>query len=107
MLSQRIKLFVDFFKLLFAMTYDARRSFLERLLGWNAIEPALLGELFVAGEIEPNEQIHFAIRGWGLFGGFRFLGFVLSLGFCLRFLGFRRLRSFVGILRGVLRLVLG
>src|SRR5271168_1436322 len=107
MLSQRIKLFVDFGKLLFAMTDDTGRSFLEWLLGWNAIEPALLGELLVAGEIEPHKQIHFAIRGWVFFGGFRFLGFVLSLGFCLRFLGFRCLRSFVSMLWSGLVLVLG
>src|SRR5271169_5273170 len=63
-LSQRIKLFHDIVKLLFALAYNTRGSFLERLFGWNAIEPALLGELLVARKIEPDQQIHFAIRGW-------------------------------------------
>src|SRR5580658_5429414 len=47
-LPQRIELFHDFVKLLFALAYNARRSFLEGFLGWNAIEPALLGELLMA-----------------------------------------------------------
>ena len=68
-LPQRLELFDDFVELRFALAHDARRSFLEWLLGWNTLEPALFGELFVAGKIEANEQIHFAIGGRSSFGG--------------------------------------
>src|SRR5271155_767539 len=56
-LAQRIELFHDIVELRFALAHDTRRSFLERLLGGNAIEPALLGEFFVAGKVEAHEQI--------------------------------------------------
>src|SRR5271169_1016183 len=106
-LSQRIKLFHDIVKLLFALAYNTRGSFLERLFGWNAIEPALLGELLVARKIEPDQQIHFAIRGWGFFGGFRLLGFVFCLGLYLWFFGLWSLGRLVGLLWSGLRFVLG
>lgn len=94
-LSQRIELFHDFIELCFALAYNARRSFLEGLLGWNAIEPALLGELFVAGKIEAHQQIHFAIRGLCFLGGFRFAGLGFWLYFRLWLFVFWRLRGFV------------
>ncbi len=53
---------------------DFGGSALERLFRGDAIDPALLGELFVAGEIEADEQLHgAAVFGHG-FGGFG-LGF--------------------------------
>src|SRR5208282_578925 len=106
-LSQRIKLFYDLVKLGFALTNHAGGSFLEGLLGRNAIEPALFGELFVAGKIEADQQVHFAVCRRGFFRGFRFLGFVFCLGLRLWFLGFRRLGGFVGLLRRRFGLILG
>src|SRR5277367_2093711 len=70
-LAQGIKLFHDFVELLFALANDARGSFLEGLFARNAIEPALLGELFVAREIETDEQIYLAVGGRSFF----FVGF--------------------------------
>ena len=37
------------------------RGALERLFGGDAVDPALLGELFVAGEIEADEQFYGAV----------------------------------------------
>src|SRR6202035_4620489 len=42
-LAERIELLHDLVELLFALTHNARRSFFKWLLGWNALEPALLG----------------------------------------------------------------
>src|SRR5260370_25892631 len=56
---------------------DFRRSALERLLGRDALQPALLGKLFVRGEIQTHEQADFSIRGGGWFfrrRGTRFWG---------------------------------
>ena len=90
-LAERIELFYEIVELRLALTHDARRSLLEGLFGRNAIEPALLGELFVAGEIEPDQEAHFAVGGGSFFGGWRSLGFGFFLGFGLWFFGFRGL----------------
>src|SRR5260370_38081043 len=54
-----------------AFANDFGGSALERLFRWDAIDPALLGELFVAGEIEADERL----AGADVFGpGFGGLG---------------------------------
>src|SRR6267154_2158790 len=37
---------------------DFRRGALERLFGGDAVEPALLRQLFVDGKVEPDEQLY-------------------------------------------------
>jgi len=45
----------------FAFADGFGRGALERLFGGDAVDPALLGELFVAGEIEANEELYRAV----------------------------------------------
>jgi len=106
-LSQRIELFHDFVELVFALAHHTRRSFLEWLLGWNAIEPALLGEFFVAGKVEPDEQIYLAIGERSFFGSLGFLRLVFYLALRLWFFGFRRLSGLLAFVWLGVRLVLG
>src|SRR5690348_2736428 len=84
MLLQGVELFDNFIELRFTLPNDARRSILERLLGRNALEPAVLCQLFVPRKIESYHQVHLAIVGrrctWRFGGGFGFrLGFRLRL----------------------------
>lgn len=55
---QRIEAFGEGGEAVFAAADGARLGGLERLLGWDAAEPALAGELFVVGEIEADEDSH-------------------------------------------------
>src|SRR5690348_2401983 len=84
MILQGVDLLHDFIELRFALPDDARRSIPERLLGWNALEPAVLCQLFVPRKIKSHQQVHLAIVGrrrtWRFGGGFRFrLGFRFGL----------------------------
>src|SRR5260370_30631828 len=45
----------------FAFADGFGRGALERLFGGDAVDPALLRELFVAGEIEGNEDLYRAV----------------------------------------------
>src|SRR5258708_25226135 len=58
---QSLELPVRRFEFRIAVMDDFRRSALERLLGRNAIEPALLGKLLVRRKIEPDQQADFPI----------------------------------------------
>lgn len=108
-LAQSVELFHDLVELRLALANDARGSLLERLLGWDAIEPALFGELFVAGEIEADEQAYFAIGRSGFRRSFCVLRFLLGFGFAFGF-GLFSFGSFGGLLlsfRGGLSILLG
>src|SRR5579859_426394 len=91
MLLQGVELFDYFFESRFALSNDARRRILERLLGRNALEPALLCQLFVPRKIESYKQIHLAIGG--RCGSWRFGSGGFGFGLGLRF----RLFAFWGI----------
>ena len=54
-LGQILKLFFGIAKFRVVWLDEFGGSGLERILSRDAIDPALLGELFVAGEIEANE----------------------------------------------------
>src|SRR6266849_1227651 len=54
----------------FAFADGSGRGALERLFRGDAVDPALLGEFFVAGKIEADEKLHGAV----VFG-FGFVGF--------------------------------
>src|SRR6266849_2957469 len=80
---QSFELLVRGFEFRIAVMHDFRRSALERLLGRDAVQPALLGKLFVRGKIQAHEQADFSIRGGGWFfrrRGARFGGSGLALG---------------------------
>src|SRR5258707_10020257 len=87
---ESVELLQDVGEFGFAFADDFGRGALERLFGGDAIDPALLGEFFVSGEIERDEQLY----GAAVFGG-GFSRFRLGFWFRFRGLGFfglRRLR---------------
>ncbi len=87
-LLERVKLFCDFLELRFVLADDPWRGFFERLLCGDAVEPALLGELFVAGKIETHDETYLAICGNGVFG--RLVNLCVGgLLLCFRFSRFR------------------
>jgi len=57
---------------------NPRRSGEEGLFGGDAVDPALLGEFFMVGEAEAQEEFDSFVGGWGF--GF-VLGFAFAFGF--------------------------
>lgn len=98
-LFKRVKLADDFVELRLALADDVGGGVFEGFLSGNAVEPALLGELFVAGKIEAHEEMYSAVGRRGSLRSFRSGGEVLlglgsSFGCCLR--GFSRSSGFCG-----------
>jgi CrcB protein len=54
----------------FALADDFRGCSLEQVVGWDAVEPLLLGQFFVSGEIEAYEKLHGPVFPAGGSGGF-------------------------------------
>lgn len=96
-LFEGFELLDEFVELRFARPDDFGRSVSKRFFAGDAIQQALFGELFVAGEIEADDQVDLAVRrslgGLGLFGRFG-----LGFGFRLRrgFGSFGRFRGGLG-----------
>src|SRR6266849_322501 len=111
---QSFELLVRGFEFRIAVMDDFRRSALERLLGRDAVQPALLGKLFVRGKIQAYEKTDFSIGGCGVFSrrwraGFGGSGLALGLfrGFSFEFLGQSRRGSRFGLGSGLGSCALG
>src|ERR1700704_5382549 len=72
-LGQIVEAIVGFVEGGIALMDDFRRGGSEGLFGRKAVDPALVGELFVSGEIEADEELSVA-GGLGVFGVIFFFG---------------------------------